>query len=100
MNKRDEFDKNIKRLYGTYMSVPPNWTSRRRKPNDGVQYIDDSNDGNDDGDNVDPSFGNKKILKQNTHSIPQADNVPDFDAFVHAEVLLPKSGEVKQAAMF
>ena len=30
--------------------------------------------------------------------MPQADNVPDFDAFLHAKVLLPKSGEVKQAA--
>ena len=55
--KRDEFDQNIERLYGTYMSVPPNWTNRRRKANDGAQYIDDSNEENDD-DNVDPSFGN------------------------------------------
>ena len=75
-NKRNEFDQNVKRLYGTYMSVPPNWTNRRRKANDGAQYIDDSNEGNDDDDDdVDPSFGNEKMLKQNSHSMPQADNV-------------------------
>ena len=97
-SKRDEFDANIKKLYGTYNSVHHNWTNRRRKDSDGVQYIDDTNDYDDDGENVDPSFGNEEMLEQTTHSMPQVDSIPDFDSFLHAEVLLPRSGEVKQAA--
>ena len=95
-SKRNEFDANIKKLYGTYNSVPHNWANRWRKDSDGVQYIDDSND-DDDIDTVDPSFGNEKMLEQTTHSMPQVDNIPDFDSFLHAEVLLPRNGEVKQA---
>ena len=30
--------------------------------------------------------------------MPQVDNIPDFDSFLHAEALLPTSGKVKQAA--
>ena len=76
--KRDEFDLNIRKLYGTSSSVPPNWVKRRRKDTDGVQYIDDSSDTED----VDSLFGNQEILSQTTHLMPQVDNVPDFDSFV------------------
>ena len=73
--KRDEFDLNIRKLYGTSSSVPPNWVKRRRKDTDGAQYIDDSSDTED----VDPSFGNQDILDQSTHLMPQVDGVSDFD---------------------
>ena len=95
--KREEFDNNIRRLYGDSNSVPPNWVKRRKKDDDGVQYIDDL-DADINKDLVSPSFGNEDELGQKTHSIPQVDDVPDFDAYVHAEVLLPKNGEVMQAA--
>ena len=29
--------------------------------------------------------------------MPQVDNVPDFDSFIHAKISLPKNAEVKQA---
>ena len=73
--KRDDFYLNIRKLYGTSSSVPPNWVKRRRKDTDGAQYIDDSSDTED----VDPSFGNQDILDQSTHLMPQVDGVSDFD---------------------
>ena len=50
VHKIIEFDANIKKLHGTYNSVPHYWTNRRRNNSDGVQYIDDSNDDDDDDD--------------------------------------------------
>ena len=44
-------------------------------------------------------FGNGDELEQKTHSMTQVDDIPDFDTYVHAEVLLPKDGEVMQAAI-
>ncbi len=45
-----------------------------------------------------PSFGNEDELEQKTHSMTQVDNIPDFNAYVHVEVLSPNDGEGMQAA--
>ena len=37
MSKRDDFDQNIKKIYGTYMPVPLKWINERGKDNDGAQ---------------------------------------------------------------
>ena len=71
---------------------------RRRKYDDGFQYIDDLKADETNEDLVSLLFGNEDELKQKTHSMTQVDDIPDFDAYVHAEVLLPKNGEVMQAA--
>ena len=72
---------------------------RRRKYDDGFQYIDDLKADETNEDLVSLLFGNEDELKQKTHSMTQVDDIPDFDTYVHAEVLLPKDGEVMQAAI-
>ena len=92
--KRKEFDDSIFKLYGDYKSTPPNWIRRRRKADDQEQYLDEDN-----GDEqVNPTFGNCELLEQTTHSMPEVDSIPDFDAYVHAEVMLPNDEGVMQLA--
>ena len=92
--KRKEFDDAILKLYGDYRSVPPTWVKRRRKDDDQEQYIDVE----EDEEGIDPSFGNGQRLDQTTHAMPEVDSIPDFDAYVHAEVMLPNDEGVMQMA--
>ena len=87
--RRDVFDKAIKKQFGDVKSPPTNWVQRRRKPDDGIQYEDDG---------VSSLFGNPEELEQESHVMPDVDYYLDFDAFVNAEVLLPKNGDVMMAA--
>ena len=89
--KRDAFDEAIKNLYGDHKAPPPDWIKRRRKPDDGVQYLDVE-------DGIDSIFWNEDKLGEKTHSMPDVDSYDDFDAHVGAEVLLPQNGKVMQAA--
>jgi len=90
-SKRDAFDKSIKQRYGNDKSPPADWVKRRRKHDDGVQYINED-------DEVSKSFGDDEKLEQTTHRIPDNDQYDDFDAYIHAEVLMPQNGDVMQAA--
>ena len=81
--KRQEFNNAILKLYGDYKSVPPTWIRRRRKDDDQEQYVDESED------SIDPSFGDEQVMGQATHVMSDIDTVPDFEAYVHAEVMLP-----------
>ena len=88
LSKRDSFDKSIMNLYGDHKAPPSDWIKRRKKQDDGVQYLDNDDEG------VDTSFGNANELEQETHSMPEVDSYDDFDAYINAEVLLPQNGDV------
>ena len=90
-SKRDAFDRPIKKSHGDDKSPPADWVKRRRKPDDGVQYINED-------DEISPSFGDEDKLDQTTHRIPDSDQYDDFDVYVHAEVLMPHIGDMMQAA--
>ena len=88
LSKRDSFDNSIMNLYGDHKAPPSDWIKRRKKQDDGVQYLDNDDEG------VDTSFGNANELEQETHSMPEVDSYDDFDAYINAEVLLPQNGDV------
>ena len=78
--KKDAFDKAIQNLYGDHKAPPPDWIKRRKKSNDGVQYLDVE-------DGIDSSFGNEEELGKKTHSMPEVDSYDDFNAYVGTEEL-------------
>ena len=86
-SKRKAFDMAIRKLYGDDKSPPADWIKRRRRNDDGVQYINED-------DEVDKNFGGEGALKQMTHNIQDNDGCDDFDAYVNTEVLMPQNGDV------
>ena len=113
--KREDFMKTIIFKFGDSRNPPTNWNTRNKKKWDddilddeaiaiadaglkphGISvaqievWDDDENDGEDDGLDT-PSYVNDK-------DIEDVDQIPDFDQYLTAEVLLPQNGEYMQAA--
>ena len=96
-HRRQQFDNAIKKRYGDSANPPDNWLQRRRKKGDEMQHEDPSHQPNDISDDSEHKVYTD--LEGNVeHSVPEADDIPDYDLFLNAEVLLPQDGEYLQAA--
>ena len=67
IKEREDFDANIQRRYGTSLSPP--------KEPIPVE--------------IEPVYESRSESEQ---SMPEADNIPDYDRYVNADILLPKDG--------
>ena len=97
IERRSKMDKFIRSRYGDSTSVPDNWIKRRRKPGDPEQN-DDPNEANANEELKPTSDFYEDEVSNNKSEMPDADNIPDLDQYLHAEVLLPKDGKHMQAA--
>ena len=89
--KRKRMDDVIRRKYGDSKSVPDNWIKRRKKPSDIDQYQAPADN------NEEPMYYEDEKSGK-AHALPEADEIPDLDQFINAEVLLPQDGEHMRAA--
>ena len=89
--KRQRMDDAIRLRYGDSKSVPDNWIKRRRKPGDADQY-EAPEVASDE-----PQYYEEETSGK-AHEMPEADDIPDLDQYLNAEVLLPQDGEHLRAA--
>ena len=87
-----EFDGAILKLHGDYQSVPLAWVRRRRNKDDQEPYEDEGEE------NMVSSFGDDQVMTQPTHAIREINSISDFDAYVHAEVILSNDEGIIQSA--
>ena len=89
IEKRQRMDAGIRKRYGDSKSIPDNWIKRRKKPGD--PELPNPN-------NESPCEEVYEDDKGKAHEIAEADEFPDLDEYLNAEVVLPKDGEYMQAA--
>ena len=96
---RDEFDKAIIKLYGDHNSPPENWIRRRRKqgdddlPEDSMFIDSGESHKRDDPNTLSFPYEDNDGVE---HVMPDADDIPDLDRMIGAEVVLPKDGTNRQ----
>ena len=99
--QRERFDEYIRNRYGDSINPPDNWVKRRKKPGDPEQYDDPEpmvEDPRTSVTSADELVYYEDDTTGKAHEMPDADDFPDFDMFINAEVLLPQNGEHMKAA--
>ena len=97
---REAFDEKIKKLYGTSKAPPENWNKQRRK-HDYDQLVDDLMwESKISENNGTESLNSEFVYEDETgreNEIPEAEEIPDLDLLIGAEVILPQNGVNMQA---
>ena len=94
---RKLFDDHIESIYGTYLSPPPNWHTRRRRRGDDELEEDLLWEGGIEDVNAAEEFLYEDEFGGQAHQMPEADDVPDLDRLIGAEVILPQNGVSMQS---
>ena len=89
---RKLFDDRIESIYGTHLAPPPNWHTRRRRRGDDELEEDLLWQEGIEGENVAEEFLYEDEFGEQAHQMPEADDVPDLDRLIGAEVVLPQDG--------
>ena len=94
---RKEFDLRIRNKFGDHRGPPSNWIQRRRKDDDDNQYED-------------PFWETKGFSREleeftyedgvaESHEMPEADDIGDYDLYLNAQVSLPHGDKVQKGTV-
>ena len=82
-------DECIREIFGDSKSVPENWVKRRNKPGDPDKFYDT---GVSEEDNQPSQVTYEDYAVGKVNHQPEADDIPDMDLYLNAEVILPQNG--------